>query len=161
MSTRRDFLRNLSVAGGLLTISQIPFDSEVYAGEVGDATSGLFQTINRKTAANASEKLVKKHAPTFQIDGKPKAGEILRLKVIVGDDDIIHPMSQKHYIEYVRLYMHVDGLETPIANVQFSPHVAQPVALFHLKLKEPTILKAREFCTLHGLWETAQKIDVK
>ena len=161
MSTRRDFLRNVSVAGGLLTISQVPFDSRVYADEVKEATSGLFGKINRKTPENAAEKLVRKHAPSFYIEGEPKAGEIIKLKIVVGDDQIIHPMGQKHYIEHLNLYFHDKGVELPVAGVRFSPLVAQPVALFHLKLQEPAVLKAREFCTLHGLWETVRKIEVK
>lgn len=66
-------------------------------------------------------------------------------KVTVGKP-ALHPMKEKHLIEYVELF--VDGEK--VGRKEFSPE-DDPIAYFDVnKGKE---VYAREFCNIHGLWQ--------
>ena len=90
------------------------------------------QTMNRlveKTADAATEK----HVPIIEkIDGG--------YKVTVGST--LHPMEEKHYIEWIELL--ADGK----AYRQFLEPGGEPRAIFNIEANSVT---AREYCNIHGL----------
>ena len=63
-------------------------------------------------------------------------------KVLVGS--VLHPMEEKHYIEWIELI--ADG----IAYRKFLKPGVKPEATFCIKAEKVT---AREYCNLHGLWK--------
>lgn len=63
-------------------------------------------------------------------------------KVSVGS--VLHPMEEKHWIEWIELI--ADGV---VMRKQLAPGDA-PVATFCTKAAKVT---AREYCNLHGLWK--------
>ena len=63
-------------------------------------------------------------------------------KVTVGS--VIHPMEEKHYIEWIELL--ADGK----AYRAFLKPGDQPVATFCVEAKQ---VSAREYCNVHGLWK--------
>ncbi len=67
----------------------------------------------------------------------------LGIKVKVGS--IPHPMEEKHFIEWVAVIT-----DRGIFRKFLNPN-EKPEAEFQIK---ETILKAREYCNIHGLWTT-------
>jgi len=63
-------------------------------------------------------------------------------KVTVGSD--VHPMAEKHYIEWIEL---IAGEK---AHRQFLNPGDVPEAVFKIEADQVT---AREYCNLHGLWK--------
>ncbi len=89
------------------------------------------QLMEEKTAEMKTEK----HVPVVE---KTEKG----FKVTVGST--IHPMEEKHYIEWIQIIS--DGR----ACRAFLKPGMEPVELFFTDAKE---VKAREYCNIHGLWK--------
>ena len=77
-----------------------------------------------------------KHVPVIE---KTASG----VKIKVGS--ITHPMEEKHYIEWIEL--HADG----VVYRRFLKPGDKPEAEFCVTA---TVLAAREYCTVHGLWRS-------
>ena len=89
------------------------------------------ELLDEKTADAATEK----HVPVVEkIDGG--------YKVTVGST--LHPMEEKHYIEWIELL--ADGK----AYRQFLNPGDAPQAVFNVEADSVT---AREHCNVHGLWK--------
>jgi len=89
------------------------------------------ELLDEKTADATTEK----HVPVIEkIDGG--------CKVTVGST--LHPMEEKHYIEWIELL--ADGK----AYRQFLNPGDAPQAVFNVKDGSVT---AREYCNVHGLWK--------
>jgi len=89
------------------------------------------ELLDEKTADAATEK----HVPVIEkIDGG--------YKVTVGST--LHPMEEKHYIEWIELL--TDGK----AYRQFLYPGDAPEATFYVEADSVT---AREYCNVHGLWK--------
>ncbi len=87
--------------------------------------------IEEKTAEMATEK----HVPVVEIDGST-------VKVTVGST--LHPMQDKHYIEWIEILTE-DGRSYR----KFLQPGEEPVATFAVDTK---IVQVREYCNIHGLW---------
>lgn len=149
---RRNFIRTTLLASGLLL-----------SGGAAQAAGGplrgyaavepeLFQGINRIKEAGKPTAVEQKHAPVLLLPEKIKAGETFELTVTIGE--VLHPMSPAHYIQYVEV---LAGNE-PAGRIEFAPGFNQPKATFFLRLDRPVTLVVREYCNLHGLWESRQDI---
>jgi len=89
------------------------------------------ELLDEKTADAATEK----HVPVIEkIDGG--------YKVTVGST--LHPMEEKHYIEWIEL------LANGKAYRQFLNPGDAPQAVFNVEADSVT---AREHCNVHGLWK--------
>lgn len=83
---------------------------------------------------NTVDAAKEKHVPVIEVgDGI--------VKVTIGS--VIHPMEEKHYIEWIELL--ADGK----AYRQFLKPGEAPTATFNVTAKK---LSARELCNLHGVW---------
>jgi superoxide reductase len=51
-----------------------------------------------------------------------------------------------------------DAGNEPAGRVDLRPGLSQPVVTFHLALDKPVTLVAREYCNLHGLWESRREV---
>ncbi len=76
-----------------------------------------------------------KHVPVLE-----KIDKGYRVKV----GSVLHPMEEKHYIEWIELI--ADGK----SYVQFLNPNDQPIAEFCVEAEKVT---ARAYCNLHGLWK--------
>ena len=106
---------------------------EVLHGGVGElACCGQpMELLDEKTADAATEK----HVPVIEkIDGG--------YKVTVGST--LHPMEEKHYIEWIEL---LAGDKT---YRQFLNPGDAPEVVFNIEATEVTV---REHCNVHGLWK--------
>jgi len=79
-----------------------------------------------------------KHVPVIE---KVEGG----YKVKVGS--VPHPMEEKHYIQWIEL--RTDGK----SYIQFLKPGEAPEAFFMVEAEKVT---AREYCNLHGLWESSK-----
>jgi len=106
---------------------------EVVYGSTGELVccGQPMELLDEKTADAATEK----HVPVIE---KIAGG----YKVTVGST--LHPMEEKHYIEWIELL--ADGK----AYRQFLKPGDAPEAVFNVEADSVT---AREYCNVHGLWK--------
>lgn len=86
--------------------------------------------------ANSIEAATEKHIPVVEVEGN-------KVKVTVGE--VLHPMEEAHYIEWIYLET-TKGMK----RVNLKPGES-PIAFFAL-LEEEEVLNAYAYCNLHGLW---------
>jgi len=106
---------------------------EVIYGSTGELVccGQPMELLDEKTADAATEK----HVPVIEkIDGG--------YKVTVGST--LHPMEEKHYIEWIEL------LADSKAYRQFLSPGQTPKAVFN---GDAVSVTAREYCNIHGLWK--------
>ena len=80
---------------------------------------------------------VEKHVPAYEVKDN---------KVYVTIGDVIHPMVENHYIEWIIL-----ETEKGIQKKDLTPK-DEPKAIFPL-LEGDKVLAVYEYCNLHGLWK--------
>ena len=85
---------------------------------------------------NTVDAALEKHIPVIEQDGT-------RVTVKVGS--VPHPMQEEHYIEFVELIT-----EARVYRAFLDPG-KDPSASFDV---QGTVLGAREYCSLHGLWKS-------
>lgn len=86
--------------------------------------------------ANSIEAATEKHIPVVEVEGN-------KVKVTVGE--VLHPMEEAHYIEWIYLET-TKGMK----RVNLKPGES-PIAFFAL-LEDEEVLDAYAYCNLHGLW---------
>jgi len=108
-----------------------------------------------KDPANLSD-LEKKHIPVIEAPETVRKDELFAVTVEVGKY-LVHPNEVAHFIEWVELYCG----ETFLARASFSGGSSYPKVVFQVKLSHSHgVLKAREKCNLHGLWEGTRELKV-
>ncbi len=78
-----------------------------------------------------------KHLPVVKVEGN---------KVIVEVGSVPHPMEEVHYIEWIEV---INGDESK--KVFLKPNQEPKAEFLFENIGE---LRVREYCNLHGLWET-------
>ena len=96
---RRNFIR--TAAFGIVTagVARGALAAELYLP--GKADKNLFMLINRVKDPSNKTPLEKSHAPVIKAPDTVKAGEPFTVEVSVGE--VIHPMGQTHWIEFIEL----------------------------------------------------------
>lgn len=148
---RREFL----VRSALMTGAVFTCGGTVYGADLkgyGRVDPALYRGINRIQDEGKKTPMELKHAPVIEAPEKVKAGEPFEIRLSVGET--LHVMSPEHYIEYVEVYF---GNE-PAGRVEFSPTFGVPKATLTLTLDRPVTIVARQYCNLHGLWESRKDI---
>ena len=84
---------------------------------------------------NTTDAATEKHIPVLE---KTDSG----ISVQVGD--VIHPMEEKHYIEWIEL-----NTNDRTYRHYLKPH-DEPKAIFNVDAKSYSV---RAYCNLHGLWK--------
>ena len=99
--------------------------------------------------------MAKKHVPIIEAPSKVKANEPFAVKIKVGGiDGVEHPNTLSHWINWVTLY----AGERLISRVEFGSELSDKyVVTLNVTLNESAILRAQEFCNLHGVWEGKTK----
>jgi len=156
---RRTFLKSATMGAVTVGIARDAFAVDKYFPVKVDPN--LFQDINRvKDPANKTP-LEKSHGPVISAPAKVKAGEPFTVQVNVGE--VIHPMSQTHWIEFIEL----DIGNEPAGRIAFEPKgYLEPKATFTVTLTRESApsgkvtLVAHQRCNLHGYWEGSLDIEV-
>lgn len=151
---RRDFLLASAMAAGAVLVRPAGVSAGAMPEMKGYAEidPNLFRGLNRVKNPKERTLLEKKHAPLIEVPQKIRTGEPFAVTVTVGE--VLHPMSAPHFIQYVEIFA---GNE-PAGRMEFRPEFNQPKAVFTLILDRPVTLVAREYCNLHGLWESRQEL---
>jgi superoxide reductase len=107
--------------------------------------------LNKPNNWNELVDIAKKHLPTIQAPKEVKANEPFIVKIKVGGiDDVEHPNTLGHWINWVRLY----AGERLISSIEFAPEMCDSYLVnLRITLNESTTLRAQGFCNLHGIWE--------
>jgi superoxide reductase len=87
--------------------------------------------------ANTTDAGPEKHVPVVEVSGD-------RVEVTVGS--VLHPMVEKHYIQWIYLLTEKGGQRKALNPGE------EPKATFSLVDDKP--ISAFEYCNLHGLWKT-------
>ncbi|MFO7730189.1 MAG: desulfoferrodoxin [Spirochaetia bacterium] len=127
MSTKLNGIYKCEICGNIVEV--------LHTGEGDLVCCGQNMTLlDEKTADSTTEK----HVPLIE---KTADG----FKVTVGST--LHPMEEKHYIEWIELI--ADGKSYR----KFLKPGDQPVAEFCIQASK---VSAREFCNVHSLWRADQ-----
>lgn len=98
-----------------------------------------------KDPANLTE-AEKKHIPVIQIVSEDMDKKLVTILVKVGE--IAHPMEEKHYIQYIEIFIN----HRSEGKVELKPG-DKPEAKFVVGKFVSGNVVAREECNVHGLWE--------
>ena len=111
--------------------------------------------LNKPTDWNNLTGMAKKHVPIIEAPNKVKADTPFAVKIKIGGiDGIEHPNTLSHWINWVALF----AGERLIAKVMFGAELSDGyVTTLNVTLKESAMLRAKEFCNLHGVWEGQAK----
>lgn len=114
-----------------------------------------------------------KHVPVIDAPEKSKKGQFIQVKVTIGKE-IPHPNETKHHISWVEIYFLPDGEKFPyqIGRSEFTSHGASATGpdtstvyshsetVLSFKTEKPGTILASSYCNIHGLWQSAKKIEV-
>lgn len=106
-----------------------------------------------------------KHVPVITAPASVKAGEVVDVKLKVGEA-IAHPNTPEHHISWIKLYFKPAAGKFPVelGELNFKEHGAtavEPRGTVSVKLKESGTLIAVSYCNIHGLWESSAEIAVE
>lgn len=115
-----------------------------------------------------------KHVPVIEAPAKVKAGEAFKVCLSVGKE-IPHPNKPEHHICWMQLfYKPTDGkFVIELAKFDYTAHAAamdpaapgpamtEPSSSALVKLVKSGTLIVQSYCNIHGLWESAQEIEVE
>ncbi len=87
-------------------------------------------------SANTTDGATEKHVPVIEMTAD---------SIIVKVGSVVHPMEEAHFIEFIEI------VADDKVYRKFLKSGQEPVAVFNLTAKNVT---AREYCNLHGLWQS-------
>ncbi|WP_255334829.1 class II SORL domain-containing protein [Methanosarcina sp. KYL-1] len=101
----------------------------------------------------------KKHIPVISVPESIVAGKLFDVTVQVGS--IPHVMEEKHYIEWIELYLN----DKKVGRAELSPKNEKAEATFTVEAEKALAgkegkLRALEQCNIHGLWEEFMDIKI-
>lgn len=117
------------------------------------------EKINKPVDSKNLSEGEKKHIPAIYVPKSIVAGEPFEVVVQVGY--IPHVMEDKHYIEWVELYLN----DKKVGRAELSSRNKKAEATFTVE-PEKTLkgkeckLRALEQCNVHGLWEEFMPIKI-
>jgi superoxide reductase len=159
MMNRRTFLKSAAIGAAAAGITGRALAADKYFPTKVDAS--LFETINKVKDPSNKTPLEKSHAPVIKAPLTVKGGEPFTVEVSVGD--VLHPMGQAHWIEFIEL----DIGNEPAGRAELSSRgYLSPKATFTVTLGKESpspgtiTLVAHERCNLHGYWEGSLDIAV-
>jgi len=114
-----------------------------------------------------------KHAPVIEAAPSVARGEAVSVSVSVGKE-IPHPNTTPHHIRWIEVFFHPDGAKFPIqvAHMEFTAHgespdgpdtstvYTRPGLSCSFATEKPGTILASSYCNIHGLWQSAKKIEI-
>ncbi|MBS4537653.1 class II SORL domain-containing protein [Clostridium sp. D2Q-11] len=108
-----------------------------------------------------------KHVPVIHIEDTIKAGELIELKVSIGDE-IAHPNTLEHHIKWFKIFFKPEDGKFPIEiyTATFDAHgesdiFDEPMVKTYFKTNKPGTIHVMSYCNIHGLWENSKDITVE
>jgi len=114
-----------------------------------------------------------KHSPVIEAADSANKGAVVHVALSVGKE-IPHPNKTEHHIRWIEVYFHADGAKFPfqIARFDFTAHgespdgpdtstvYTSPSVSCSFKTDKPGTILASSYCNIHGLWESAKRLEV-
>lgn len=114
-----------------------------------------------------------KHMPVIEAPETVQAGEPFQVKVSIGKE-IPHPNTTEHFIAWIDLYFHPEGVKFPhqvghfaftahgeaVAGPNQGPVYTAPEITVSLKVNKGGRLHALASCNIHGLWESSAELKL-
>lgn len=94
-----------------------------------------------------------KHTPEITLADKDTKG-YTQVNITVGQGNIIHPSTQEHWIDFIKLYAD-DKL---VGHSELMPEISRGATSFRVKLDTVKNLTATAGCNLHGVWSSTLKV---
>jgi superoxide reductase len=94
---------------------------------------------------NTVDASLEKHVPVIEILSEDKERGLRNIKVKIGAAP--HPMEEKHFIEWIEVYM----VDAGRVGKKYLKPGDKPEAEFHVRAGA---VEVRAYCNLHGLWKT-------
>ena len=115
-----------------------------------------------------------KHVPVNDSPDKVKKSEFFKVSLIVGKE-MPHPNTTEHHIRWIKVYFHPDNEKFPyeVGSFGFDSHgesiqgpntsgvYTHPEVVCSVKTDKPGVIYASSYCNIHGLWQSAKKIEVE
>ena len=108
-----------------------------------------------------------KHVPVIHAPEKVKLGDLVDIKVMVGEE-IAHPNTFEHYISWIKVYYQPEGHKFPIeiGSFNFTAHgeselFTEPNVSLRFKPSKCGTIYAESYCNIHGLWENSVELKVE
>ena len=108
-----------------------------------------------------------KHVPVIKAPEKVKKGELIEVKLSVGEE-IAHPNNYKHHIDWIKVFFQPQGKPAfEVGALSFSCHdednqiFSEPRGSVYFKAEVSETIHALSFCNIHGLWENEVGIVVE
>lgn len=143
---RREALKVAAIAG-----IAAGFSTQAMAADLVDKSK-----FNRKKLGFADPKkpteFELKHTPAIVIKEKDAQG-FTQVDVIIGQQGVIHPSVDNHWIDFIELYAN----EKLVGKLELMPN-AGAFATFKVKMDGVKTLRAVEGCNLHGIWESTLNV---
>lgn len=122
---------------------------------------------NLSTLIQSGDWKGEKHVPVIHAPEKVKKGELVELKVLVGEE-IKHPNTKEHHIAWIKVFFKPGDGKFPIeiGNYTFSAHgeseiYSEPEVNLKAKFDKSGTIYALSYCNLHGLWENSMELTVE
>ncbi len=107
--------------------------------------------------------LMEKHTPYIEAPDSVKAGEELKVTIIVGKE-VAHPNTWEHHIKWVQIFVEEEGRAfnpVHVATYDLGPTYGEPKVALSVKLRRNSKLWVLAYCNLHGLWENYKEVRVE
>lgn len=95
-----------------------------------------------------------KHTPDITFHEKDANG-FTKVLITIGQEGIIHPTEENHWIDYLKLYQN-DQL---VSNMVFENGPIRGYGEHYINLQAGDVIKAEAGCNLHGIWESSKKFS--
>lgn len=93
-----------------------------------------------------------KHTPDITFHEKDPNG-FIKVVITIGQDGIIHPTEENHWIDYLKLYKNNEL----VSDMVFENGPIRGYGEHFIRLSEGDVIKAEAGCNLHGIWESEKK----
>ena len=116
-----------------------------------------------RTSKHEEKTLMEKHTLYIEAPDSVKAGEELKVTIIVGKE-VAHPNTWEHYIKWVQIFVEGEGRAfnlVHVATYDLGPTYGEPKVALSVKLRRNSKLWVLAYCNLHGLWENYKEVRVE
>ncbi|RLD66253.1 MAG: twin-arginine translocation pathway signal protein [Bacteroidetes bacterium] len=94
-----------------------------------------------------------KHTPEIIIGEKNERGNTL-VKITVGKDGIIHPATENHWIDFIKVYVN-DRL---VVESEFANGGIRGYGHYYIELNKGDVVIVEAACNIHGIWENSIEV---
>lgn len=148
---RRDIFKKIGLASAGILVGGMVLNTKVTQAQ--DTTQKKLIINRQKMSFADPENPTKhelKHTPDISF-GDQDANEFTKVVITIGQEGIIHPTEENHWIDYLTIYKN-DQL---VSHIVFENGPIRGYGEHYLKLAKKDIIKVEAGCNLHGIWENS------